>query len=132
MKKNNEDEYGFRYRKWDIYEDAREFRKFVNDVLKHFPREEQYRLVDQIKRALNSIVLHISEGANRSTDKDSRAYINRAHTSLDEVVGGMDCSHDDGYINDTEHKEVLLKAKSLAKRLRRFSDYLLSSYTKTK
>ncbi|MBW8051030.1 MAG: four helix bundle protein [Cytophagales bacterium] len=131
MENNNEDDFGFRFRNWDIYKDAREFRKFVNALLKKYPKEEQFRLVDQTKRALNSIVLQISEGANRNTDKDTRVYINRSHTSLDEVVGAMDCALDDRYINNHEHREVLLRAKSLAKRLRKFGDYLLSSYSKS-
>ena len=126
------DDFGFRFRNWDIYKDAKELRKFVNSLLKQFPKEELYRLVDQTKRALNSIVLQISEGANRNTDKDSRVFINRAHTSLDEVVGCIDCSLDDGYINDKQHTEVLLRAKSLAKRLRKFSEYLLASHSKSK
>lgn len=123
----NED-YGFRFREWDIYIDSRELRNFVNELLKEFPKEEQYRLVDQSKRALNSIILNLAEGANRSSDKDSRVYINRAHTSLDEVVSCMDCALDDGFIMKEQHDEVFQRASSLAKRLRKFAQYLLASH----
>lgn len=79
----NNDKYGFRFRDWDIYKEARTFRMEVNDLLKAFPKEEKYALVDQAKRALNSIVLNIAEGSNKTTDKDTRLYINRSLCSLD-------------------------------------------------
>jgi len=123
----DDDQYGFRFREWDIYKDARKFRIEVNQLLKTYPQEEKYALVDQTKRALNSIILGIAEGANRTTDKDMKLYINRAHTSLDEVVACLDCGFDDGYITEEQHKEILGKASSLAKRLRGFTKQLSSS-----
>jgi four helix bundle protein len=82
----------FRFRNWPVYNDARNFRTEVNLLMKdHFPKEERFLLTDQIRRALNSLVLNIAEGANRSTDKDTNSFMNRALTSLDEVVAGLDC-----------------------------------------
>ena len=123
----NNDNFGFRFREWDIYKDAREFRVEVNKLLKHYPKEERYALVDQTKRALNSIILNIAEGANKNTDKDMRVYINRAHCSLDEVVACLDCALDDGYITEEQHQTSLQKDSSLAKRLNSFTAYLSKS-----
>lgn len=119
--------YGFRFREWDIYQDAREFRKIVNSLLKDFPKTEIYALTDQTRRALSSIILNIAEGANKNSDKDTRVYVNRAHGSLDEVVACMDCALDDGYITKEQVAEVGEKAESLAKRLRGFTSYLSRS-----
>ena len=121
------DEFGFRFRTWDIYRDARQFRSFVNGFLKTYPSEERFALTDQTKRALNSVVLNIAEGANRMTDKDTRLYMNRAHTSLDETVACSDCGLDDGYLTVEQHTEALSRAASLAKRLQRFSKHLSRS-----
>lgn len=127
MTNNNDEKYGFRFKNWDIYEDARSFRLLVNKLVNKFPNEEKYALSIQTKRALISIILNIAEGANRTTDKDTRVFINRAHTSLDEVVACMDCAKDDDYVTKEEYEKVLAKAESLAKRLRKFSAYLSSS-----
>jgi four helix bundle protein len=118
--------YGFRFRDWDIYKDARVFRASVNVFLRDYPKEEKYALVDQTKRALNSIVLNIAEGANKNTNKETRVYINRAHCSLDEVVSCLDCAIDDQYISLDQHVTSLEEASSLAKRLRNFTKYLSS------
>jgi len=120
----DKDEYGFRFREWDIYKDARMFRVEIDALLKTYPKEEKYALVDQTKRALNSIVLNIAESANKNTDKDMRVYINRAHCSLDEVVSCLDCALDDGYITKEKRAETLKVASSLAKRLRAFTKQL--------
>lgn len=127
MTVTDDNDFGFRFRKWDIYQDTLKFRREVNALLKLYPKEERFALVDQIKRALNSIILNIAEGANKSTDKDTRLYINRAHCSLDEVVASMDCSLQDGYLTPAQHQELLRKASSLAKRLRNFTRHLSSS-----
>ena len=117
-------DYGFRFREWNIYKDARLFRVEMEKIFRAFPKEEQYALVDQTKRALLSIILNIAESANKSTDKDMRLYINRAHCSLDEVVASFDCALDSGYINKERHEEILQKASNLAKQLNGFSGHL--------
>src|SRR3989338_489015 len=121
------DNYGFQFRNWDVYNDARSLRLEVEKIIRRFPKEEQYALIDQTKRALLSIILNIAESANKSTDKDMRLYINRAHCSLDEVVACFDCALDSGYITESQHKEILRDADSLAKRLRGFTQHLSSS-----
>lgn len=121
---NERDKYGFRFRDWDIYKDARAFRIKIMKLLRSCPKEERYEIVGQTKRALNSIVLNIAESANKSTDKDMRVYINRSHCSLDEVIACLDCSLDDKYITQEEHQRCLEEASSLGKRLRRFTTHL--------
>ncbi|MEK7161507.1 MAG: four helix bundle protein [Patescibacteria group bacterium] len=118
------DKFGFKFRDWDVYKDARAFRIEINQVLKNYPKTEIYALVDQTKRALNSILLNLAEGSNKNTDKDTRVYVNRSHGSLDEVVACLDCSLDDGYITPAEHENFLTQASSIAQRLKKFSSYL--------
>jgi len=118
------DNYGFRFRDWQVYKDAREFRKQISSISKNFPKEELFSLTDQTKRALNSILLNLAEGSNKNTDKDTRVYVNRAQGSLDEVVACLDCALDDNYIKAQEHQECLSAAQGLAKQLKKFGNYL--------
>ena len=123
----NKDVYGFRFRDWDIYKDAINFRNHISRLCNKFPSEEKFSLTSQTKRACNSIILNIAEGANKNSDKDMRLYVNRAQTSLDEVVACLDCAIEDEYINKTEHDESLSKASELAKQLRGFSKQLTNA-----
>jgi four helix bundle protein len=117
-------DHGFRFRDWKVYKDSRSFRNNVILVLKNFPVDEKYSLVDQTKRALNSMLLNIAEGSNKNTDKDTRVYINRTQGSLDEVVACLDCALDDGYIDEKQHESFLIESENIAKQLKKFSNYL--------
>ncbi|MBI2326969.1 four helix bundle protein [Candidatus Curtissbacteria bacterium] len=81
----------FRFREFKVYKDAIEFRMKIKLLAKkYFPSEEKYLLFDQIIRAANSVVLNIAEGSDRGTDKDFALFLNRSHTSLNEVVACLD------------------------------------------
>jgi len=121
------DANGFNFRDWDIYKDARELRIGIVECAKGLPVDEKYALVDQIKRAMDSVILNIAEGSNKNTDKDKKLYMNRAQCSLDEVVACLDCSLDSGYIDASDHAQKLNTAGNLAKKLKGFTVYLAKS-----
>lgn len=121
----------FRFRQFQIYKDALEFRKGIKSVSKEkFPKEEQFCLTSQMWRALDSIILNIAEGSDRGTDKDFAHYLNTAHTSLNEVVGCLDAALQDYYITEGELNEYLSKAEKLANQLTAFRKSLLDNPTK--
>ncbi len=120
----DKDKHGFRFRDWQVNKDARKFRKNINKLAQKFPADERFVLLDQLRRALTSIILDIAESANKSTDKDMKLYLNRAHCSLDEVVACLDCASDDNYINEADLEIALAEAASLAKQLTAFAYYL--------
>lgn len=120
------DKYGFRFRDWRIYTEARLFRTKIYDISKKFPLDEKFALTDQIRRATNSVILNIAEGANKRSDKDTRLYINRAGCSLDEVVSCLDCALDSNYITTTNHDKILLEASIIAKQINSFASRLSS------
>jgi four helix bundle protein len=118
----------FRFQTWQVYKDARAFRSKVGGILKNFPADEKYVLVDQVKRALLSVILQIAEGSNRKTEKDKGTFINRALTSLDEVLAAFDCSLDDGYITQKQYDELYSDIENIAKQLRAFGNHIFKSY----
>jgi len=56
---------GFGYRKLIAYQKAKEVVKRTYKLLKKFPKEEQYAMCDQLRRAPISITSNIAEGMNR-------------------------------------------------------------------
>ena len=117
-------DYAGNVRELNVYRKAFDTAMEIFELSKGFPKEERYALIDQIKRAMNSVLLNLAEGSNKQTDKDTRLYINRAHCSLDEVVSGLDMSLDDGYIKDVQYKMCVEEASVLAKKLNAFETYL--------
>ena len=121
----------FRFRQFPIYKDSLEFRKGIKTITKKkFPKEEQFCLISQIWRALDSIILNVAERSDRSTDKDFAHYLNTAHTSLNEVVGCLDAAFQDNYIMEAELNTYLAEAEKLANQLTAFRKLLLNNPTK--
>ena len=118
----------YRFQNWQMYKDARVLRLEVNKLCKSFPKDEQYILIDQLRRAILSVILQIAEGSNRKTEKDKNLFINRSLTSLDEVVACFDCALDDKYINQEQYDFILAKIENVSKQLRGLEKYIRNSY----
>ena len=89
----------FNYKKLVAYQRAKDLVKAVYDLLRGFPKEEQYALCDQLKRAVVSVTSNIAEGTNRQTYPDKIHFLEIAYGSLMEVHSQMDVACDLGYIS---------------------------------
>ena len=116
---------GFKFRNWQIYKDLRKFRKEVlKEIISKIPKDERFEIVSQLKRALNSSILNIAEGAYRKSDKDLAHFLNQADTSLNEVVACLNLYLDDGYINKNLHRKFINKVEKLIAQLAGFRKHL--------
>jgi four helix bundle protein len=121
----------FRFREFQVYKDARLFSQELKIFSKsRFPKEEQFGLLSQVWRALDSVILNIAEGADRGTDKDFALFLNRSHTSLNEVVACLDVALDMEYIKISEHQMWLERAENLSNQLTAFRNYVIQNKTK--
>jgi len=121
----------FRFRNFKVYKDAIEYRKDIKKLVnKFFPSDEKYILIDQIIRAVNSIILNIAEGSDRGTDKDFALFLNRSHTSLCEVVSCLDIALSDKYITQKIYDGYLQGAIKLSDQITAFRRKLISNPTK--
>ena len=89
----------FNYKKLVAYQRAKDQVKAVYDLLRGFPKEEQYALCDQLRRAVVSVTSNIAEGTNRQTYPDKIHFLEIAYGSLMEVHSQMDVACDLGYIS---------------------------------
>jgi four helix bundle protein len=101
---------GFGYRKLIAYQKAKEVVKRTYKLLKKFPKEEQYAMCDQLRRASISITSNIAEGMNRYSVKDKNHFLEMAYGSLMEVSSQFEVAEELGYINnaDRQNMDVLI------------------------
>lgn len=115
----------FKFRDWQIYKELRKFRREVTEgIISRIPKEERFEITSQLKRAVNSSILNVAEGAYRKSDKDIAHFLNQAVTSLNEVVACFDICLDDGYIDENLHKKFLTKIEALTAQLAGFYRFL--------
>jgi four helix bundle protein len=98
------------YRKLDAYNKAQEFVKSVYVLLKKFPKEEQFALCSQLRRATVSITSNIAEGVTRYSYKDKIHFLEISYGSLMEVMSQLEIAFGLGYIsqNDLQNAEILV------------------------
>jgi four helix bundle protein len=117
-----------KFRDWQVYRDLRDLRReIIEEVIPKIPKLEKFELIPQLKRALNSSILNIAEGAYRKSDKDLAHFLNQADTSLDEVIACLDICLDDGYIDRDLHKKFLKKTEEIIAQLAGFRRFLKKS-----
>jgi four helix bundle protein len=93
---------GFGYRKLIAYQKAKEVVKRTYKLLKKFPKEEQYAMCDQLRRASISITSNIAEGMNRYSVKDKNHFLEMAYGSLMEVSSQFEIAEELGYISNED------------------------------
>lgn len=112
----------YEYKKLDVYKESKGLVAQVYGLLKQFPKEEQYALCDQLRRAVISVPSNIAEGSGRTSAKDQAHFFEMAFGSLMEVSCQMDIAFDLGYINQnelTQLEEQVSKIAALLSGLRR-------------
>lgn len=113
----------FRFRKFRVYQEAKQLHKDILLAVRQFPREYWY-LVDQIKRSSLSIVLNIAEGSSKQTDKDFNRYITISLGSIDETVASLEVCSDQELITKEKFEEFETVLESLSRQLGAFSKAL--------
>lgn len=106
-----------RYRKLQVYEKATELVVHVYSLLKKFPKEEQYAMCDQLRRAVVSIPSNIAEGVGRVSAKDRAHFLEIAYGSLLETNCQMDIAKRIGYITGEDLEAIDNECVELARML---------------
>ena len=95
------------YKKLDVYTIGKELVLRVYELLKKFPKEEQYALCDQLRRAVISVPSNVAEGLGRLSEKEQVRFIEIAYGSLLEVETQLDIAYDLRYITEEDLDGVM-------------------------
>ena len=105
------------YRKLDAYNRAQEVVKAVYVLLKKFPKEEQFALCSQLRRAAVSITSNIAEGVTRYSYRDKVHFLEVAYGSLMEVMSQLEVAYSLGYIMQSDLQNIELLVVQVARLL---------------
>ena len=88
----------FTYRKLRVYQQSKKLVLVIYDLLKYFPKEENYALCDQLRRAVISIPSNIAEGISRASRKEQIHFLEISFGSLNEVMCQIEIANELGII----------------------------------
>ena len=82
-----------------------EVRRFITELVKKYPKDEKYSLVDDMKRAARSTTHNLAEGFGRFNFQENIQFCRISRGSLHELVDQLITSKDDGYITNDEYEK---------------------------
>jgi|688.fasta_scaffold780961_1 four helix bundle protein len=121
-----------RYTELKVWQEARKLSKEVYSITAEFPREEQYGLINQMRRCAISVPSNIAEGCGRNHSKDSIRFFHIARGSLYELETQLYLCFDLNYLDEPKLKEVLLSTELSRKLLSGFIKYFQNLKPKPK
>jgi four helix bundle protein len=114
------------YKKLIVWKKAHETVVEVYKISKHFPKEEQYGLTSQMRRAALSVPTNIAEGCGKFTQNDLAKFLQHAQGSIQEVEYLCLLAYDLAYLRkeafqklETQAGEVKAMLISLIKKIRK-------------
>ena len=87
----------------DCWKALREVRKFVYELVKKYPKEELYGLVQDMRRAARSTTHNIAEGFGRYHYQENIQFCRHSRGSLHELIDQLITSLDEKYITQEDY-----------------------------
>jgi len=84
----------------DVWKVCRELRTRLSNLAGTFPKDEKYRLADQLIRASRSVTANLAEGYGRFHYAENTQYARQARGSLYEVLDHLTVCKDEKIVDD--------------------------------
>lgn len=107
-----------------VWKKSKELRIELTAITKLFPKDERYRLADQIVRASRSVTNNIAEGYGRFHYQENIQFCRHARGSLYELIDHIIICSDENYIADKILSELISKIFNIIKILNGYIKYL--------
>ena len=111
----------FRVRQFPVYLEIRNFIKEIYQLSSTFPKQEQFELASQLRRASTSILLNLIEGSAKKSDAEFNRFVLISAGSATEIIAILDIALDQSYITQEIHTKIFSKVENIVKQLYGFS-----------
>ena len=106
------------YKDLTVWQKSMDLTVIVYELVKKLPKDETYGLISQMKRAVVSIPLNISEGKNRSSYKDYAHFLTIAQGSKAELETLFEICLRLGFLSEEDICKALELLEEISKMLR--------------
>lgn len=106
----------FSFERLTVYQKSLDLVDDCYHLVRLFPPEERFGLIDQLRRAAISIVLNIAEGSGR-TKRDFRNFLRNARASCYECAAVLHIAHRRAYISQDKHNHCAQQLTDISKML---------------
>jgi four helix bundle protein len=99
----------------NAWKEAHKLVLLIYQVTKEFPKDEQFGLTSQLRRAAVSITSNIAEGFSRHTYKEKAQFYSMALGSLSEVQSQLIIAADLKFIQSTQFSQLDSQTTTVSK-----------------
>lgn len=103
---------------------CRDVRVWITVFCKTLPKEEQYDLKDNIRRAARSSTRNIAEGFGRHHHGENLQFCRISRGSLFEILDDLITAKDDAYLSEEKYQEGKTKVEAAIKSVNGYLKYL--------
>ncbi|MDP3958339.1 MAG: four helix bundle protein [bacterium] len=108
------------YKEWEIWKKAMELVEDIYGITKKFPREEEFGLVSQMRRAAISIPSNLAEGHARINKKDRHHFFVISFASSKELETQLEISRRLHYVSEEVFNKSEIVLQEVIRRLSNF------------
>ena len=108
----------------DCWKKITALRNKISSLVKAFPKEEKFRLIDQSIRASRSATANIAEGYGRYHYQENIQFCRHSRGSLYEVLDHMIVAKDEKFISEEEFKDLKIEIRQCIAVLNGYINYL--------
>lgn len=111
------------YTDLEVWQESRKLTNQVYELTKSFPKEEQFGLTNQIRRAVVSVTSNIAEGCGRQTAKDTINFLHISRGSLYELETQCYVALDQQYMTKEQFQSIHSSIQVCKRLLNGFINY---------
>ena len=101
------------FAKYRVWNESQSYILDVYHLTARFPNEEKYIIVNQLRRASNSIAANFAEGCGRSSDKDFARFLEISLGSVYECKSFLFTSRNLGYVSEIQYSSIFKQLDSI-------------------
>ena len=109
------------YKKLNIWQRSHQMTLAIYSASRAFPRDEQYGLTSQTRRAAASIPANVAEGCGRDSDAELKRFLDIAHGSASELDYHLLLARELGYLEGHEHDRLASELGEIKRMIGAFS-----------
>jgi len=100
----------------ECWQACTEVRRFITKLVKNYPKEEKFAIIDDMRRAARSTTHNVAEGFGRYHFQENIQFCRHSRGSLHELIDQLITSLDEGHIAKEQYdegRELIKRALSL-------------------
>ena len=104
----------FKFERLDVWKRSTDWANEVFDIAQALPKEYQYSIGEQLRRAVLSVPTNIAEGVGRDAEKETKYFYRVAKGSVYEVISLLVMTGKRGCIQADDYKALRAEANEIS------------------